>query len=134
MTKHVSLFLKSILSLAAFMIASVAFAQGNFTVKLKLVDEKTSEPVSFATASLTVKGETTAAKYVLTNEEGAAEITKVKKGTYKFKAELMGYVTYEKEIVVDKNIDLGTIKMAEDVKVLDAASVSAVKQHTFPYL
>ena len=126
MTKHVSLFLKSILSVAAFMIASVAFAQGNFTVKLKLVDEKTSEPVSFATASLTVKGETTAAKYVLTNDEGAAEITKVKKGTYKFKAELMGYTTYEKEIVVEKNIDLGTIKMAEDVKVLDAASVSAV--------
>ena len=51
---------------------------------------------------------------------------KVKKGTYKFKAELMGYTTYEKEIVVEKNIDLGTIKMAEDVKVLDAASVSAV--------
>ena len=126
MTKHVSLFLKSILSVAAFMIASVAFAQGNFSVKLKLVDEKTSEPVSFATASLTVKGETTTAKYVLTNNEGAAEITKVKKGTYKFKAELMGYTTYEKEIVVEKNIDLGTIKMAEDVKVLDAASVSAV--------
>ena len=126
MTKHVSLFLKSILSVAAFLIASVSFAQGNFTVKFKLIDEKTSEPVSFATASLTVKGETKAVKYVLTNDEGAGEIVKVKKGTYKFKAELMGYTTYEKEIVVNKNIELGTLKMAEDVKVLDAASVSAV--------
>ena len=126
MTKHVSLFLKLILSVAAFLIASVSFAQGNFTVKFKLVDEKTSEPVSFATASLTLKGETKAVKYVLTNDEGAGEIVKVKKGTYKFKAELMGYTTYEKEIVVNKNIDLGTVKMAEDVKVLDAASVSAV--------
>ena len=86
MTKHVSLFLKSILSVAAFLIASVSFAQGNFTVKFKLIDEKTSEPVSFATASLTVKGETKAVKYVLTNDEGAGEIVKVKKGTYKFKA------------------------------------------------
>ena len=68
MTKHVSLFLKSILSVAAFLIASVSFAQGNFTVKFKLIDEKTSEPVSFATASLTVKGETKAVKYVLTND------------------------------------------------------------------
>ena len=48
------------------------FAQASFTVKLKLVDAKTSEPVSYATASLTVKGEKTAAKYVLTDAEGAA--------------------------------------------------------------
>ena len=89
MTKRVSLFLKSILSVAAFLIASVSFAQGNHTVKFKLVDEKTSEPVSFATASLTLKGETKAVKYVLTNDEGVGEIVKVKKGTYKFKAELM---------------------------------------------
>ena len=126
MTKQMSLFLKSILSIVALFFATVSFAQSSFNVNVKLVDEKTSEPVSFATASLTVKGETTAAKYVLTDEEGVAAITKVKKGTYNFKAELMGYVTYEKEIVIDKNIDLGTVKMAEDVKVLDAASVSAV--------
>ena len=126
MTKQMSLFLKSILSIVALFFATVSFAQSSFNVNVKLVDEKTSEPVSFATASLTVKGETTAAKYVLTDAEGAATISKVKKGTYNFKAELMGYVTYEKEIVIDKNIDLGTVKMAEDVKVLDAASVSAV--------
>ena len=46
-----------------------AFAQGHFTVKLRLIDEKTSEPVGFATASLTPKGETTASKYVLTDIE-----------------------------------------------------------------
>ena len=118
--------LKFFLSLTAFFMATVAFAQGSFSVKLRLVDEKTAEPVSFATASLTVKGETTAAKYVLTDAEGNAAITKVKKGTYTLKAEIMGYKTYEKEIVVEKNLNLGEIKMAEDVKVLDAASVSAV--------
>ena len=132
-------FLKTVFALVAFLGGTSVFAQGNYTVKLKLVDEKTSEPVSYATASLKVKGEETASKYVLTNEKGEASITKVKKGTYLFKAELMGYKAYEKELVVEKNLDLGEIKMAEDAELLDAASVSAagnpiiVKKDTIEY-
>lgn len=128
-------FFTFVLMLAGF----TAFAQANYTVKLKLVDEKTSAPVAYATASLKVKGEETASKYVLTDDKGLASLTKVRKGTYIFKAELMGYKAYEKEIVVDKNIDLGEIKMAEDAEVLDAASVSAagnpiiVKKDTIEY-
>ena len=135
----VKFLLKTIISFAFLFIGHSAFAQGQFTVKLKLVDEKTSAPVAYATASLKVKGEETASKYVLTDDKGAASLTKVKKGTYIFKAELMGYKAYEKEIVVDKNVDLGDIKMAEDAEVLDAASVSAagnpiiVKKDTIEY-
>ena len=124
--KSFPFFLRFFLGIASILIGFTSYAQGTFTVKLKLVDAKTSEPVSFATASLTVKGETTAAKYVLTDSEGAASLTKVRKATYILKAELMGYKTHEQEILVDKNIDLGEIKMKEDVEVLDAASVSAV--------
>ena len=114
------------MTVCVFLLGFSAYAQNSFTVKLKLVDAKTSEPVSFATASLTVKGEKTAAKYELTDAEGAATLAKVKKGTYVLKAELMGYKSHEQEVVVEKNIDLGEIKMNEDVEVLDAASVSAV--------
>ena len=103
-----------------------AYAQNSFNVTLKLADEKTGEPVGFATVSLTLDGETEAAKYVLTDSEGVASITRVKKGTYLLKAEFMGYVTHEQEITVEKALDLGTINMKEDVEVLDAASVSAV--------
>lgn len=126
MKDKTSLFLRMILSVATMLIATVTFAQGSFEVKLRLVDEKTSEAVPFATVSLTVKGETTASKYVLTDAEGKALLAKVRKGTYILKAEIMGYKSYEKEIAVDKTVNLGDIKMAEDVKVLDAASVSAV--------
>ncbi len=119
-------FLRTLLSFAAVFLGLNVSAQTAYTVKVKLVDAKTSEPVSFATASLTVKGETAAAKYVLTDADGAASLTKVRKGTYVFKAELMGYVTHQQELVVEKDLDLGSIKMEEDVKVLDAASVSAV--------
>ena len=124
--KVVSLFLRMFAVSVLLLTGFSAYAQNSFTVKLKLVDDKTSEPVSFATASLTVKGQTTAEKYVLTDAEGNASLAKVKKGTYVFKAELMGYKSHEQEVTVDKNVDLGVIKMSEDVKVLDAASVSAV--------
>ncbi|MBQ2875023.1 MAG: carboxypeptidase regulatory-like domain-containing protein, partial [Bacteroidales bacterium] len=124
--KVAAVFLRTFVAAVLMLMSFSAYAQNFFTVKLKLIDAKTSAPVSFATASLTVKGETTAAKYVLTDAEGAASLTKVKKGTYVFKAELMGYKSHEQEVVVDKNVDLGDIKMSEDVEVLDAASVSAI--------
>ncbi len=116
-----------------------AYAQGIYSVKLKLIDSKTSEPVAFATASITVKGETTPLKYVLTDVEGAASLTKIKKGAYVFKAELMGYKAYQQEILVEKNMDLGVIKMDEDAEVLDAARVTdignpiVVKKDTIEY-
>ena len=117
---------KSILTILLFLTGLVSYAQNSFTVSLKLADEKTKEPVPYATVSLTVKGEEKAAKYVLSNSEGEAEITKVKKNTYILKAELMGYKAYTKEIAVSKDLDLGTISMSEDSELIDAASVSAV--------
>lgn len=139
MSKSLMSFFKKILVLALFVAAVPAFAQGSFTVKLKLVDANTNEAVGFATASLTVKGEKEAEKFALTNSEGKAEIAKVKKGTYIFKAEIMGYKAFEKEIVIEKNMDLGDIKMEEDIEVLEAAKVTdvgnpiTVKKDTIEY-
>ena len=112
--------------LSFLLVSMLAYAQNSVSVTLKLADGKTGDPVGFATVSLTVKGEKKASKYVLSNSEGEAVITKVKKNTYVLKAELMGYKAYQQEIVVDKDLDLGTVRMREDVEVLDAASVSAV--------
>ena len=103
-----------------------ASAQSIYSIKLHLTDEKTGEPVAFATASVTVKGEKSPLKYTLTDDKGDAVISKLKKGTYILRAELMGYKTYSKEILLEKNVDLGVIKMAEDAEVLDAAKVTDV--------
>ena len=65
-------------------------------------------------------------KYVLSDEEGYAELSKIQKNTYVLRAELMGYKPYSAELKLDKDVNLGDIKMAADVEVLDAASVSAV--------
>ena len=122
----VASFIRTMLLTVLLLSGMSAYAQGSFTVKLRLVDEKTSEPVPFATTSLTVKGEKSATKYALTDSHGAASLTKVRKGTYVLKAELMGYKVHTQEIVVEKNMDLGDIKMGEDIEQLNAAKVSAV--------
>ena len=135
---HIS-FIRFFAATLAFLLSITAFAQGAFSVKVKLVDSKTSDPVSFATVSLTVKGQETATKYVLSDIDGNAEITKVKKGTYVLKAELMGYKPYTQEITVEKNLVLTDVKMNEDVEVLDAARVTdvgnpiVVKKDTIEY-
>ena len=101
---------KAFLLLTIF-ISAISFAQNSYTVKLKLIDAKTSEPVGYATTSLTVKGASSASRFVMTDEKGVADLAKVSKGTYIVKAELMGYKPFEQEIVVDNNIDLGEIKI-----------------------
>ena len=122
---HIS-FIRSLIATVAFLLSFTAFAQGSFSVKLKLVDAKSSEPVSFATVSLTVKGENKPTKYVLSDVDGNASLAKVRKGTYVLKAELMGYIAHTQEVALTKDLDLGEIKMSEDVELLNAASVSAV--------
>ena len=95
-------------------------------MKLRLVDEKTSEPVPYATVSLTRKGAEKAAKYVLSDADGYAELLRVQKNTYVLKAEIMGYKTYLQEMKLEKDVNLGDVKMIQDVELLDAASVSAI--------
>lgn len=109
-----------------FLLTTGASAQNFGSVTLKLEDAKTGEPVGFATVSLTPKGCESAKQYILSDSEGVARMTKIKKGTYTIKAELLGYKPYEKEISIEKRVDLGVIKMKEDPELLDAASASAV--------
>ncbi len=138
-SKTVHSLLRLAVVFAAVLFAVPGYAQAIYSVKMKLSDAKTSEPVAFATASVTVKGETTPLKYVLSDSEGEAVIPKLKKGTYIVKAELMGYKAFLKEIVLEKNVDLGTVRMEEDAEVLDAAKVTdvgnpiVVKKDTIEY-
>ena len=120
--------LGSVLLLAAALAFSSlsAAAQGSSTVKLRLTDSASGEPVPFATVSLTPKGAKEAKYYVLSDADGAVTLSKVSKGEYNLKAEIMGYKNVEMAITVSKSEDLGEIKMSEDVQVLDAATVTAV--------
>ena len=76
MTKISGIFSKILMVGVLLLAGFSAYAQNSFTVTLKLIDEKTDEPVAAATASLTLKGEKTAAKYALTNNDGEATLGK----------------------------------------------------------
>ena len=112
-------------ALALALCSAGAFAQN---IKIQLKDATNDEAVGFATVSLTVPGRTTAYKYVLTDEKGAATFENVRRGTYEVKAELLGYKPYTKTIEFDarQNLDLGTIKMDVDAEALEAARISDV--------
>lgn len=121
--------LRALASLIVFLIILTANGKAHaqtWSVKAYLSDEKTEEPVAFATVSITLKGEKSPAKYSLSDEKGFVQLNGVKKGVYILKAELIGYKTYEQEINISKTIDLGKLKMAQDVEILDAATVTAV--------
>ena len=124
--KNIAFFIKTLALYALMLVSFDASAQAIYSIKLKLVDDKTDEPVAYATASVTAQGEQTPEKYVLTDAEGVGTLVKLKKGTYTVRAELMGYESYQKVVTVEKNIDLGVIRMKEDAEILDAAKVSAV--------
>ena len=118
--------IKYLFALVLLTVSTTGFAQSIYSIKLHLTDAKTSEPVAFATASVTVKGEKSPLKYTLSDDKGDVNIPKLKKGTYILKAELMGYKTFIKEVVLEHNLNLGTVKLEEDAEVLDAARVSDV--------
>ena len=82
-------YIKYLLLLLTLLASQSAFAQAIYSLKFNLADEHTSEPVPFATASVTVKGETTPAKYTLSDDKGHVSIVKLKKGTYLLKVEML---------------------------------------------
>ena len=118
--------IKYLIFTIALLACTPAFSQAIYSLKFHLADENTSEPIAFATASVTVKGEKEPAKYILSDDKGEVSLTKLKKTTYLLKVEIMGYKTISREVVIEKNTDLGTIKMREDIEVLNAARVSDV--------
>ena len=127
MKGNITAFFIKTLAVFVFMSVSVsASAQSIYSIKLKLVDDKTDEPVAYATASVTLQGAKEPEKYVLTDADGVGTLVKLKKGVYTVKAELMGYESYQKQVTVEKNVDLGVIRMKEDAEVLEAAKVTDI--------
>lgn len=120
-------FLRKLLTVSILLFACVGLhAQVGFPVVMTLTDKSSGEPVGFATVSMTTKGVKDPLKYTMSDENGRVVFEGIVRGTYIMKAELMGYLPYEQEVVVNKYIDLGEVKMTPDVEMLDAATVSAV--------
>ena len=127
-------YLKLIFSLVAFLSLS-AVATATTTeeakeskVKFTIVDSMRREPVEFATASITLVGSTTPAKYSLSDNKGKIELTGMAAGSYNIRIEYMGYETYTKPIIIENQrvVDLGEIALKEQLNTLNSVVVQAV--------
>ena len=107
------------------------FDRNQGSVIVKVLEENTEKPVPYASAYLTAKNDTLITNFTLTDTTGLARITKVMRGTYVLTVEMLGYKTYNKEHYFSfdwsrDSVDLGTVHLAEDAQLLDAAHVSAI--------
>ena len=107
------------------------FDRNQGSVVVKVLEENTEKPVPYASAYLTAKNDTLITNFTLTDTTGLARITKVMRGTYVLTVEMLGYKTYNKEHYFSfdwsrDSVDLGTVHLAEDTQMLDAAHVSAI--------
>ena len=118
--------LKSFVVVLSLLFAGVgAFAQNR--ISAELVDAASGEPLGYVTVSLFKSGNDKPYKYALSDDKGKVTIESVSKGSYTFKAELLGYKPYTVDVKMESaSKDLGKLKMAVDSEQLDAASVSAV--------
>ena len=109
-----------------FLAGAGAYAQQR-SITAVLKDGSNGEPVSFATVTITKQGQKDHYKYTLSNEAGEVKLEGVRNGNYVFKAEMLGYEAFTKDITVaGKDVELGTLEMKVDRQQLDAARVSAV--------
>jgi len=139
--KYIKIYL---IALSVLFSVSTSFAdvvEKDFRIKVVLIDSVRQEPIEFATISITPSGKKEALKYALTDASGWAEIVKVPEGTYTLRAECMGYKSFEVQINTSGKslIDLGKIKLKEEVNALSSITVSAlanpiiVKKDTIEY-
>ena len=101
--------------------------KGNSSLKVRLTDSVSHEPVSYATVYVSKDGTTEKAYYAMTDGDGRGEIANIPAGKYVFVAELMGYyrITHKVELKEGVN-DLGEMLMNEDITMLNEVVVTAV--------
>ena len=63
--------------------------------------------------------------YTISENNGTFNLKELKKGNYSLKISCLGYIAHSMDLILDQSIDLGTITLAEDTKLLDEAVISA---------
>lgn len=129
---------RTILTLLAAIIATSAGAQvvislDNYQkyqtveVKMTLQDDKTSEPISFASVYIIPQGDTTITNFSISDDKGNVVLEEVLTGKYEVNAEMIGYLPYKKvhEFKGWRN-DLGIIKLKENPEFIDASTITAI--------
>ena len=113
--------MKTLQILIALLLTTIISAQ---TITGKVSDN--TEVIPFANVILKDSNQKIIAG-TTTTDEGTFEL-KTTKGTYTLEVSFLGYQTYSKSILVDKNINLGTLILKEDAQNLDEIVVKTEKR------
>lgn len=101
--------------------------KGNSSLKVKLTDSLSNEPVSYATIYVSKDGGIKGAYYAMTDGNGVGVISNVPAGKYIFVAELTGYFRLIHNVELkDGSNDIGEMLMNEDITMLNEVVVTAV--------
>jgi hypothetical protein len=124
---------------AQIIISEDMFERSSFSIDLQVRDSVTNQPIGFASVYLQHPKDTIITNFALSDDKGKASIKKVTKGQYLLTIEFMGYLPCHKSFYARGEKDLGILKMAPDIKALEAAKVTAaanpieVKKDTIIY-
>ena len=112
-------------SAQVFVIAD-SYQSSTVTAGVTVVDSLTNEPMQFASVYLVPVKDTIITHFALTDKDGRAELKKAVKMGYVAHVEMTGYKPWTKTFYFRKSWeDIGVVRMQEDRKMLEAASVTA---------
>ena len=105
-----------------------AMAQG--TVRGKIVDKATGEPVEFVNVVVTPKGSTSLAGGTISDEDGAFRIDELAYGSYVLTVSYIGYQNTTREFTLSataKNAHFKQIAIGEDNQMLKEVEVTGIR-------
>ena len=101
------------------------------TVKGKVLDAQTNEPLEFVTISITKKGtDDYQPKGTITNQEGIFTVENLPVDTFILKASMIGYVAYETDIAIapESNVvNVPPILLSKDVVGIEEVQVKGLR-------
>jgi len=115
---------KLLFLLFSFCFAAPLIAQDQVTVKGVVVDDADGTTIPGAAVLMINVKDSTRSRYGVTNEQGVFIINNMEKAFYRLSVSSLGYQTYSKLFrTAVGNVDLGTITLQQDTKVLENINV-----------
>lgn len=118
----------NLLFICFMMIVGETFAQNHAIVSGKVIDKDSEEPLPFANVVLYQGTDTISVDGTITDENGIFVLKDLKSGNYAIKVMYVGYKVKNTGFMVGKlnrNLDLGKIRLLQDASVIDEIVVSA---------
>lgn len=126
--------MKNLLTTFYLLLTTILFAQPSSGGRIsgKILDSKTAMPLAYSSVTIQSLKDSTLLLGSLVDEKGFFEINKIPFGAYVLTVSFVGYTDFvQKPVLVippDKmDINLGTIKVVEDSKILQEVEITAEK-------